>query len=165
MNTEQEIQARAARAPRVTQADIEAEIVGEHYINASQAIAAISGLAMVPPPSCDMLTICILILKNGFTVTGESSCVSPENFCPTIGQRIAREDAVRKVWPLLGFRLMDATKPRAAQWEYFYQVPACKAEFAGAHNCICWHAEGAGPLPKARRAGEIGIDLHWRKKA
>jgi hypothetical protein len=45
------------------------------------------------------------VLRNGFTVTGESACASPENFNAEIGRKIARENAVAKVWPLLGFAL------------------------------------------------------------
>lgn len=44
---------------------------------------------------------------NGFTVTGESACASPENFNAEIGRKIARQNAVDKLWPLLGFRLRD----------------------------------------------------------
>ena len=57
---------------------------------------------------------CVLRLKNGFTVTGESACASPENFNAEIGRKIARENAVNKVWSHLGFRLRDklaASKP------------------------------------------------------
>ena len=54
-----------------------------------------------------LLTFCVLVLQNGFTVTGESACASPENFDAEIGRRIARENAVQKIWPLLGFRLRD----------------------------------------------------------
>ena len=48
------------------------------------------------------LTFCVLVLKNGFTVVGESACASPENFNADIGRRIACENAVDKLWPLLG---------------------------------------------------------------
>jgi len=44
-------------------------------------------------------------LSNGFTVTGESACVSPENFDPEIGRRVARANAVQKLWPLMGYAL------------------------------------------------------------
>jgi hypothetical protein len=54
-----------------------------------------------------MLTVCCLTLKNGFVVTGESACASPENFNQEIGERIAREGAKQKIWALLGFRLRD----------------------------------------------------------
>ena len=38
---------------------------------------------------------------------GASACASPENFNAEIGRRIARENAEREIWPLLGFRLRD----------------------------------------------------------
>ena len=52
-----------------------------------------------------LLTFCVLVLKNGFTVTGESACASPENFDAEIGRNIARQNAVQKIWPLLGYEL------------------------------------------------------------
>ncbi|HAK6119755.1 TPA: hypothetical protein H2R31_004889 [Salmonella enterica] len=42
----------------------------------------------------DLLTICVLILQNGFTVTGESLCVSPENFNAKIGRKAARQKVI-----------------------------------------------------------------------
>jgi hypothetical protein len=49
-----------------------------------------------------LLTFCVLVLQSGFTVTGESACASPENFDPEIGRRVARANAVQKLWPLMG---------------------------------------------------------------
>ena len=109
---EQEIQARASVAPRVTPADIEAEIVSEHYFTAAQAagLPPASGVDFAPPRDTsplDLLTFCVLVLRNGFTVTGESACASPENFDAEIGRKIARQNAVEQVWKLIGFRLRD----------------------------------------------------------
>ena len=115
--TETDIAAVSA-APRVTPADIEAEIVSEHYFTAHDgragALANDTYVGREKPQADDadllpltLLTFCVLIMKNGFTVTGESACASPENFNAEIGRRIARENAVQKVWPLLGFRLRD----------------------------------------------------------
>lgn len=106
---EQEIQAKGLTAPRVTPADIEAEIASEHYFTASQGKA---GAEYVIHDANDkgplsLLTFCVLVLRNGFTVTGESVCASPENFDAEIGRRIACQNAVNKIWPLLGFRLRD----------------------------------------------------------
>ena len=53
----------------------------------------------------DVLTVCVLTLQNGFTVTGESASVSPENFDRAIGERVARGNAVDKIWPLMGYAL------------------------------------------------------------
>lgn len=84
--TEKEIAAITV-APRVTQQDVEDFIVRDEY--------HVHGL----------LTFCILHLKNGFTVTGESACASAANYNADIGNRLARENAVKKIWPLLGFEL------------------------------------------------------------
>jgi hypothetical protein len=52
-----------------------------------------------------LLTFCVLVLKNGFTVSGESACASPENFDADVGKKITRANAVNKVWPLMGYEL------------------------------------------------------------
>lgn len=109
-NTEQAIlEAGANKAPRVTIDDIRANIVSEHYFTAEEG--AQGALAKTRPelgmesPALALLTFCVLVLRNGFTVTGESACASPENFNAEIGRRIARENAVAKVWPLMGYEL------------------------------------------------------------
>lgn len=107
---EREIQAKASNAPRVTPADIEAEIASTFYFTAADGVRGESEMGTSPAgraKSLELLTFCVLVLRNGFTVTGESACASPENFNAEIGRRIARENAVAKVWPLLGFRLRD----------------------------------------------------------
>lgn len=105
--------AGADKAPRVTPADIESAIKSEHYFTAADGVlgarffegAHRDEIAEQGP--LNLLTFCVLVLDNGFTVTGESACASPENFNAEIGQRIARRNAVDKIWPLLGFRLRD----------------------------------------------------------
>ena len=57
------------------------------------------------PDELELLTFCVLVLKNGFTVTGESACASPENFDAEIGRKIARQNAVNKIWMLEGYLL------------------------------------------------------------
>lgn len=108
---EREIQAKGLTAPRVTPADIEAEIVSVHYFAASDAIQHENAVHEHQNGwllgNTQLLTFCVIQLRNGFTVTGESACASPENFNAEIGRRIARQNAVEKIWPLLGFRLRD----------------------------------------------------------
>lgn len=97
--------------PRVTPADIEANIASEHYFTAADGYCGNAwrtvgdGRVITPPLSLELLTFCVLVLRNGFTVTGESACVSPENFNAEIGRKIARENAVNKIWPLMGYAL------------------------------------------------------------
>jgi len=112
---EQEIQAKGLTAPRVTPADIEAEITSEFYFTAADGYRSAPCFdpngqptdCLPPPAPLELLTFCVLVLRNGFTVTGESACASPENFDAEIGRRIACQNAVNKIWPLLGFRLRD----------------------------------------------------------
>lgn len=105
---EREIQAKANRAPRVTPAALQAEIVSAWYINGATGVVPDDFQPAVPADSpLSLLTICVLVLRNGFTVHGVSACASPENFNEEIGRRIARENAEREIWPLLGFRLRD----------------------------------------------------------
>ncbi|OOW67442.1 hypothetical protein Xmlh_17410 [Xanthomonas axonopodis pv. melhusii] len=119
---EQEIQDKGLTAPRVTPADIEAEIASEHCFTAHDGVMGTHEsnggvIAKMHPNTAEngahateklrLLTFCVLVLRNGFTVTGESACASPENFDADIGRKIARQNAVAKIWPLLGFRLRD----------------------------------------------------------
>lgn len=80
---------------------------GTNLLTAHQARAMLNHVATTgtPASSLSLLTFCTLVLRNGFTVTGESAYASPENFNPDIGRRIARENAVAKIWPLLGYEL------------------------------------------------------------
>ena len=97
---ESELVTKGLTAPRVTPEMVNDSILYEDY--------------HVFPGSC--LTICCLTLTNGFTVTGESACASPENFNANIGRKIARDNARQKIWALLGFRLKDQlAKDQAAQ--------------------------------------------------
>ena len=108
---------KANKGQRVTPADIEANIATEAYFTAHEGIegarAAHGKYQLVRHNENEAegpmgrLTFCVLILDNGFTVTGESACASPENFDAEIGRKIARQNAVQKIWPLLGFRLRD----------------------------------------------------------
>ena len=110
---EQEIQAKGKTAPRITPADVEAEIAGETYFTAADGYRSAPCFdpdgqpadCLPPPAPLELLTFCVLVLRNGFTVTGESACASPENFDAEIGRKIARQNAVQKIWPLMGYEL------------------------------------------------------------
>ena len=114
---EREIQAKGLTAPRITPAAVELQIASEHYFTAMDGASADSedivnvwhddkdhGTERVP---LSLLTFCVLVLRNGFTVTGESACASPENFDAEIGRKIARQNAVQKIWPLMGYELKE----------------------------------------------------------
>lgn len=108
---EQEIQDKGLTAPRVTPQHIESIIASEHYFTAQDGFRGELLKTEYPdqiyygPDALDLLTFCVLVLENGFTVTGESSCASPENFDAEIGRKIARQNAINKIWMLEGYLL------------------------------------------------------------
>ena len=105
---EQEIQAKGLTAPRVTPEHIASVIVHEQYFTARDGAEGASLRGGTYPEALGLLTFCVLTLRNGFTVTGESACVSPENFDAEVGQKVARANAVSKIWPLEGYLLKQA---------------------------------------------------------
>lgn len=91
---EQEINRKGLTAARVTPDQIESLIAREQFHVFEDTTT----------------TVCCLTLRNGFTVIGQSACASPANFDTDLGRRIAREDAVRQIWPLAGYALREALK-------------------------------------------------------
>ncbi|GCA49286.1 hypothetical protein KGO5_01729 [Sinorhizobium sp. KGO-5] len=98
---EREIQDKGLNAPRLTPALIDSTIMAENY--------------HVFPGTT--LTVCCLVLANGYCVTGESAAASPANFDQEIGRKIARENARQKIWGLEGYllrqRLFETQRPAA----------------------------------------------------
>ena len=119
---EKEIQDKGLTAPRITMEDISENIRSEHYFTANQGVigchSAVAAGAyedgelrpvrtVYVPSELNLLTFCVLVLRNGYTVTGESACASPENFDAELGKKIARQNAINKVWPLMGYALKE----------------------------------------------------------
>lgn len=105
---EQKIQQKGLTAPRITPADIESNITSEFYFTAADGVYGASGhrpSSVRAGTALELLTFCVLVLQNGFTVTGESACASPENFDAEIGREYARQHAVDKIWQLMGYEL------------------------------------------------------------
>lgn len=88
---EKEINDKGLNAPRLKPEDIDAVIVDEKY-------HVFEGTT---------LTVACLVLRNGFTVVGESAAASKENFDEEIGRKIARENARNKIWALEGYLLRN----------------------------------------------------------
>lgn len=100
---------------RVTLADIEANIADRLFFTGDQAwqiTRSTSGpVAGGTVGALSPLTVCILVLRNGFTIIGKSAPADPKNFDPELGRKFALEDAMRQCWPLMGYHL------RQAMWE------------------------------------------------
>lgn len=88
---ESEIQAKNLTAPRLSPALIDATIVSEAY--------------HVFPGTT--VTVCLLTLRNGFSVVGQAAAASIGNFDIDLGRKIARENAREKIWQLEGYLLRE----------------------------------------------------------
>lgn len=109
---ENEIQAKGLTAPRVTPQRIEDVISEEYFFTAASALRGTPGESS---QSLQLLTFCVLVLRNGFTVTGESACASPENFDADLGRKIARKHATDKIWALEGYALKQRLADNSAR--------------------------------------------------
>jgi hypothetical protein len=116
---EAEIKAKGLTAPRVTPQRVEEVIAGEYFFTAAEGFEGAMRAEDAPPgtyryeSSLRLLTFCVLVLKNGFTVTGESACASPDNFNAELGRKIARQHAVSKIWQLEGYLLRERLHEQA----------------------------------------------------
>lgn len=99
--------AAVAVAPRVALADIEAKIKAKYETTADFAVMNAGVRAPAPMAELKVLSICILVMQNGFTVIGKSAPASPENFNADLGRKFAYEDAIRQLWPLEGYALRE----------------------------------------------------------
>lgn len=103
--TDQEA-AAVATAPRVALADIEAKVAHQYFVTGEEAVSRVDapdGIA----EGLDVLTICFVVMTNGFIVIGKSAPVSPENFNAELGRKFAHEDAIRQLWPMEGYLLRE----------------------------------------------------------
>ncbi len=86
---EQEIKDKGLTAPRLTPDHIDNQVVaGDYHVFPGTTV-----------------TVCCLILSNGFTVIGESACADPANFNEELGRKIAHDNARNKIWQLEGYLL------------------------------------------------------------
>lgn len=117
MSHMEEVERRSAalyKAPRVSLDDIKNAIAARYDLNAADVVCNYPG----PLPALDslkVLSICLLVMKNGFTVVGKSAPASPENFDAEYGKELAYEDAVKQLWPLMGFALRDRLHAAATE--------------------------------------------------
>lgn len=83
-------------APRVTEQSIKDKIGNVEYLHGG-----------------GLLTICVITMRNGFMVTGESAPASAENFDRSVGQRYAYDTAFKKLWQLEGYLLREKLRESA----------------------------------------------------
>lgn len=93
---ETEIIAKGLSAPRVSLADLNANVADVEIIKHVSK-------------SGQVLRWAVITTQNGYAVVGKPSCsVSPENDNAEIGERLATENARSELWPLMGYALRSA---------------------------------------------------------
>lgn len=120
----------------VTKELIESKIKSVYYFNVADAVkSAFVDPSSVPPEDIDSLgvvTQCVIILENGYKVTGESSCVDPTIYNEELGKQNAYKKAFDKVWAVEGYLLRQALFEK-------YETAKALASFAENNKC-----EGGG---------------------
>lgn len=118
----------------VTKESIEAKIKSVVFINAGKAAAhqGDTGYSQEILDNLSLVTICIIILENGFKVEGVSACVDPANYDEKIGRERAYENAFNKIRELEGYMLRQSLHEKA-------ESQAMLASFAENNKC-----EGGG---------------------
>lgn len=92
---EQEIQDKELTAPRVSLADLEANIASTEIVK----YVSISG---------QVLRWAVITTSSGYSVTGKPSCsVSSANDNQEVGERIAIGNARSELWALMGYALKE----------------------------------------------------------
>lgn len=100
---EQEIQAKGKTAPRVTPADIEANIRVVEYVTVTSS-------------GGQVLRWAIITTTNGYAVVGRPSvAVSPQNDDEEIGKKIALANSKEELWPLMGYELKSRLHSAASK--------------------------------------------------
>lgn len=95
-------------APRVSLESMKAKIKSFHFTDGATAV----GLPIEIMPDgnragLSLLTLCIMEMRNGFILVGQSAAASPANFNADLGKDLAFENAIRQLWPLEGYALRE----------------------------------------------------------
>jgi len=107
--TEAECAANAV-APRISLENLENAIAARYDLTGAEAVEPMNPRHH----SLDRLSLCIVVLTNGFVIVGKSAPASAANFNRELGRKLAYEDAIRQLWPLMGFLLCDQLAKRDA---------------------------------------------------
>lgn len=117
LETTEKVAAKGALAPRVSLASMEEKVLARVFLTGAEAMGAASfsiNADITNPLNIEAqlkpLTICLLVMRNGFTIIGKSAPASPANFDAEKGRQFAYEDAIRQLWPLEGYALREALR-------------------------------------------------------
>ena len=162
---EQEIQSKNLNAPRLTPDHIDSKIKAVEYILPRDVCKRDNGVEVFDAPlPLQTLTFCILTLENGFTVTGESACASPENFDAEIGKKIAYDNAREKIWLLEGYLLKENLHKQNSKVELqagIDQLLNTRIPILDQIYDLCQAIEKCGASPELTNAVRLAGELRY----
>lgn len=110
---------RVAKNPggRVTLQAMKNDVVGMYFVTGAQladVAAALpgdqtlgygiqDGINQQALKSLQVLTLCVVIVTNGYSFVGKSAPADPLNYDPDYGKKLAYDDVIRQMWPVYGF--------------------------------------------------------------
>lgn len=110
--------AKSILSPRITAADVQANIVAEYYFTAADGYCGAEVLkpdfmalaegerTIEPPVELESVTICVLVLRNGTRVVGVNyGSIDLSAHDEQRGRDEARLNAAMQIFPMMGYEL------------------------------------------------------------
>jgi hypothetical protein len=86
------------------------------------------------------LTICILTLTNGCTITGKSNVINPANYDKEVGAAAALQNAKTQIWELEGYALKrDVQKRVLIAARTAHEANRMYCELCNDHSQLTWN--------------------------
>jgi hypothetical protein len=98
-------------ALKISLADIESEIshvaymTGDRFLKHAEFRHSIDKGVHIKDAA--VMTICVVVMKNGYLVVGTAAPASPENYDKAHGQKLAYDKCVAQIFPILGYQLKE----------------------------------------------------------
>lgn len=130
-----------SKAPRVTEADVVANIASCFFVDAWDAATQdvtvpVQGAEKVIPKELKVITLALVTTHSGFTVVGVSGCADPANFNRDIGEEIAKRNAVSQLWGHMGFELRSKLHAEAERQKQEIEMLEAESRFGEMDHAI-----------------------------
>ena len=106
--TDEERAARTALSSvRMTDEESKRVQKTENRVSLDSMLEKIMSEQYIHPAAVPHMTICVMVMDNGFAVVGKSAPADAANYNEDLGQKFAREDCIRQLWQLEGYALRE----------------------------------------------------------
>lgn len=98
------------RLPRVPMVELQSKMEDVTFLQGEDFFAFTDSSSQITKDQFAVLTVCVIVMKNGFVAIGKSAPSTPRNFDPEWGRKLAYDDAVRQLYRYEGY----ATRERSS---------------------------------------------------